>query len=116
VRLSELLASTVVDAAGAALGPVRDVRLIEREPGVGGMRFGVAGIVVGKGLLAGPAHAWGYAEGRAQGPWLLRVLMRPAVRQARFVAADQVTDWGPRELRISVRLADLPALEEVVEQ
>ena len=111
MRLSELLASSVVDATGASLGPVRDVRLVEREPGGGGARFRVAGLVIGGGLLARPAHAWGFAAGRAQGPWLLRALTKRAVRQARFIPADRVTDWGPGELQISSRQADLPAAQ-----
>ena len=114
MRLTELLGSGVVDAAGASLGPVRDVRIIEREPGRIGARFGVAGLVIGGGFLARPAHAWGIAEGRASGPWLLRRLTTRAVRQARFIPADRVSDWGPGEVRVTGELADFPQLTEVV--
>ncbi len=93
MRASELLRSEVVDARGRRLGPVRDIR-ITRDG------FRVAGIVVGGGPFASIAHGWGYAEGRAQGPWLLRVLTRRATRQARFVDANDVVDWGPGEVKI----------------
>lgn len=117
MRLSELLGSTVFDAAGASLGPVRDVRVIEREPGGGGAgRFRVSAIVIGAGLLARPAHAWGFAEGRACGPWLLRALFRSAVRRARVIPADRVTEWGPGEVRVAGSLDDFPLLVDGGEQ
>jgi sporulation protein YlmC with PRC-barrel domain len=93
MRVSELLASTVVDQNGRDLGPVRDVR-VEAE----GLR--VSGIVIGGGRFAALAHAWGFAEGRAQGPWLFRFLLRDAVRRAKFVPADRIVDWGPGTIRM----------------
>ena len=93
MRLSELLASRVVDEQGRDLGPVRDVRVSPRA-------YRVTGIVIGHGRFAGLAHAWGYAEGRAQGPWLFRVLTRDAARRATFVPADRIVDWGPGTIRI----------------
>jgi sporulation protein YlmC with PRC-barrel domain len=93
MRVSELLASTVVDEKGRNLGPVRDVR-VKAE----GLR--VSGIVIGRGRFAALGHAWGFAEGRAQGPWLFGFLMRDAVRRAEFVPADRIVDWGPGTIRI----------------
>lgn len=116
MRLTELLGSTVVDAAGTSLGPVRDVRVVERQQGGPGARFRVSGLVIGGGFLARPAHAWGFAEGRASGPWLLRALTSQAVRQARFIPADRVADWGPGVVCITGRVADLPPLAEVLGQ
>ena len=113
MRLTELLASSVVDGEGRSLGPVRDVRLSDRAPGAAGPRFTVAGLVIGGGLLARPAHAWGFAEGRACGPWLLGALTRRAVRQARFIPAEHVLDWGPGVIAVSGALADFPPLQEV---
>ena len=107
MRLSELFDATVVDRAGRSLGPVRDVRLAQS-----GLQ--VVGVVVGGGPFARAAHAWGYAEGRAQGPWLITALTRPAVRQARFVPAERVVDWGPGQLRLDIELDDLPPLQEAV--
>lgn len=108
MRLSELLNSQVVSERGETLGPVRDVRVRQEERG-----FRVTGLVIGGGALAWPAHAWGYAEGRAQGPWLLRALTRPATRVARFVPAERVADWGPGEVRVTGEPSALPPLREV---
>ncbi len=105
MRASELLASAVVDASGRQLGPVRDIR-VARES------FRVVGLVIGGGPFAGIAHGWGYAEGRAHGPWLLRALTRRATRQARFVSADRVLDWGPGEVKISGQGDQLPPLTD----
>jgi sporulation protein YlmC with PRC-barrel domain len=94
MRASELLASQVRDEAGTRLGPVRDVRVSRRD-------LRVVGIVVGDGPFAGMAHGWGFAEGRAQGPWVLRALTRRATARARFIPADAVVDWGPGEIVVT---------------
>lgn len=108
MRASELLGAPVVDADGVELGPVRDVRVTES-----GGALTVAGLVVGGGPLAHLAHAWGFAEGRAQGPWLFRVLTGPASRDARFVSAARVAEWEPR-VRLDCPAAELRALREEV--
>lgn len=108
MRATELLASQVLDGGGARFGSVRDVRIRRESDGT----FRVIGLVVGEGRFAAVAHAWGYAEGRASGPWLFRTLLGPAARQARFVPADRVTDWGPGRIRMSGRADDLPHLQE----
>jgi hypothetical protein len=71
------------DRAGGRVGDVRDVRVAHERDGA----FRVVGLVVGEGPLAEIAHAWGFAEGRASGPWLFRTLLDPASRQARLVPA-----------------------------
>lgn len=63
----------------------------------------MTGIVIGEGRFAALAHSWGYAEGRAEGPWLFRRLTRDAVRRAEFVSADRIVDWGPGTIRIRGR-------------
>jgi hypothetical protein len=107
MRISDLLSATVVDAAGTSLGPVRDVRVT--VPRGTAEAFPVAGIVVGGGPLA---HAWGFAEGRAHGPWLLRTLTARSTARARFVPADVVLDWGPGTVRLRAHAADLHSLTE----
>nr|MDQ4126042.1 hypothetical protein [Actinomycetota bacterium] len=67
--------------------------------------------VIGGGRLAGVAHALGVAEGRVQGPWLLRRLTAGAVASARFVRADAVAHWGPGTVRLSTRADELGPLE-----
>lgn len=107
MRASELLGSRVVDRDGRDLGPVRDVR-VRREPS-GSYRL--TGIVIGEGRFAGLAHALGVAEGRVQGPWLLRRLCAAAVRRAVFVSAAEVADWGPGTVRIAAAAAELAPTE-----
>jgi len=107
MRLSEVMKATVIDRSGRSLGPVRDIRLATNT-------YEVIGVVVGAGPFARAAHAWGYAEGRAEGPWLLKMLTRRAVRQARFAASGQVADWGPEEIRLNVELAELTPLMEAL--
>ncbi len=41
--------------------------------------------------------------------------MRRAIREARFVPADRVADWGPGEVRVTGPLDDIPRLAEVVD-
>lgn len=111
MRVSELLGSTVTDEAGRQCGRVRDLR-IRREPmrGAGGSgEFHIVGLVVGGGRLA---HAWGFAEGRATGPWLLRVATASAARRARFVPVDRVRAWGPGGVTIQGDGEDLPPLAD----
>lgn len=112
MRASELLRSVVIDASGERLGPVRDLRISRAEGERTGFR--VAGLVIGGGRLAALAHAWGYAEGRTQGPAPLRRLTARASREARFVAAECVVDWGPGKIHINGLGADLPELSEEV--
>ena len=107
MRATELLASYVVDESGARVGAVRDVRVSRGD-------YAVVGLAVADGWRARAAHRWGYAEGRAQGPWLFRALAAPAVARTRFVPAERVRDWGPGVVRISGRGDDLPRLSEVL--
>lgn len=112
MRISELLTATVVDETGRSVGRVRDVR-ITRQPTPAGEGepppFRIAGLVLGGGRLA---HAWGFAEGRASGPWLFRVLTARAARKARFLPAEQVETWDPQGVTMRGRLEDLPLLAD----
>ena len=109
MRATELLSSEVYERGGGRVGDVRDVRIAREGDGT----FRVVGLVVGEGPLAEVAHAWGFAEGRASGPWVLRKLLEPASRQARFVPADEVTEWGPGRIEIARMLDELPHVREV---
>jgi hypothetical protein len=100
MRASELIESPVVDESGRTVGIVRDLRVVIGGPASRG-GFPIAGLVVSdKGPRAAAAHAWGFAQGRAEGPALLRRLLAPALDRSIFVAADRVLDWGPDRLRI----------------
>jgi hypothetical protein len=112
MRATDLLSSTVVDETGTAVGRIHDIRITRHDPSDDeGGRFRIAGLAVGRGLLA---HAWGFAEKRAVGPWLLRAITARGSRTARFVPAERVIDWGPGLVRIRGRGDDLPHLHEVV--
>ncbi len=105
MRTTELLAADVVDERGRRVGQVRDVRISLPS-------YELAGVAVADGWRARLAHRWGFAEGRTQGPWLFRALLRPAVRKTLFVPASRVTEWGPGVVRITGSAEDLPGLVE----
>jgi sporulation protein YlmC with PRC-barrel domain len=96
MRVSDLIGADVVDAAGASLGVVTDVRLAQ----VGRIEAGRSELVV-ECLLVSTRHTgslFGYERGRTQGPWLLRTLIRWLHRGA------FVVDWS--DLRDGATLAD----------
>ncbi len=107
MRANELLASRVVDERGTYVGQVRDIR-------VSGSDYSVVGLAVGDGWRSRIAHRWGYAEGRAQGPTLLRALLRPAVERTLYVPADRVSEWRPGVVRLRGSGDDLPRFSEVL--
>jgi hypothetical protein len=109
MRASELLRAEVVDGEGRSLGRVRDVRIEPADGATTRGGFGVVGVVVSGGRWS---HACGFADGRAQGPWLLRVLLGRSAARARFVPARHVSDWGPGQVRLSVAAAQLRPLRE----
>lgn len=97
MRASELIGSPAFDEGDRFAGVVRDLRL-EAEPAADG-GYAVLGIVLGDpGARNAAAHAWGFAEGRSRGPWLLRRLVGDG--EPHFVPVDRILDWGPDRLRI----------------
>lgn len=104
--MSDLLDATVVDEQGHGCGRIRDVRVV-RESEAGG--HAIVGLVIGAHPLA---HGWGFVEGRATGPWLLKALTARGARTARFVPAERVRKWGPSPVVIAGRGVDLPGLAE----
>jgi hypothetical protein len=112
VRVSELISARVVDRAGNDLGRVRDLRVAAAAGDGDRASAGapIAGLTVGGGRLV---HAWGYAEGRATGPWLFRVLLRRAAARAVFFRSDHVLDWGPAVVVVT-RIEDGVPLTEAV--
>jgi sporulation protein YlmC with PRC-barrel domain len=106
MRASELLNVPVIDETGATVGRVRDLRVARR-----GLTLRIAGLAVGGGRLA---NAWGYADERATGPWLLRALNVRGARATRFVPAGRILQWGPGVVRIRGRGDNLPPLLDEV--
>ncbi len=108
MRLSELMGDEVVDEAGERVGRVLDVRVRIEIRG----SWEVVGLVVGEGgLRSAAAHQWGFAQGRAGGPGLLRRMLAGPAEAARFVPAGRVSDWGPEPIRLDGSANDLsPAM------
>ena len=107
MRISELLGAPVVDPAERQIGVVRDLHVTPAP------RFQVTGLTIGQpGWLDRAAHAWGFAEGRAEGPWPLRKLTQRAARRARFAPVEVVGSWGPERVVITVGSTGLRPLAE----
>ena len=97
MRASELIGAPVFDEDDRPLGVVRDLRVSVEG-------FGIAGLVIGKrGARSAAAHAWGFAQNRAEGPALLRRTLAPRAAGTLYVPADLVLDWGPRRLQVISR-------------
>lgn len=108
MRISELLGAPVTDPAGRPVGVVRDLRLTPPPA------LAVAGVTVGQpGWRDAAAHALGFAEGRAEGPWPLRMLTRHAALQARFVPVELVRSWGPQRVVIVADAAQLEPFRRI---
>jgi hypothetical protein len=98
MRLSDVLACTVVDHRGRDLGQVRDVRLVMDGPlrgALAGLRLDA--IVVGG---SGVAGRLGYLRGGVRGPWPLSALMRRLEAKALTVAAADVAEWDIEHHRL----------------
>ena len=112
MRVTDLLGSAVVDQSGRQIGHVHDLRITRHRAADGASGpIRIAGLAIAGGRLA---HSWGFAEKRAAGPWLLRIIAARGSRTARFVPAERVTDWGPGPVRIRGHRDELPYLHEVV--
>jgi hypothetical protein len=99
MRLSDLLDREVVDAAGARLGRVHDVRLVQDGPIVPGFgaQLRVDGLVVGRGGLA---IRIGYHRAQVRGPWALKTILGVIERRARFVPWAAVVECGESAVRV----------------
>ena len=112
MRISDLLDRQVVDAEGAPVGKVHDVRLVQDGPllagGLAALRADA--LVVGGGTLS---VRLGYHRHGVRGPAPLRALFSALERRAVVVPwpALVLTDDGP--LRLRCRRAELPGLEDV---
>lgn len=106
MRASELLRARVVDAEGADLGRVEDLRLVQDGPYVDG--FGAAirvdGMIVGKTTLA---VRLGYDRHQVRGPALLRATFGALERRAHYVRWEDVEAVEDRRVRLRVAASDL---------
>ena len=110
MRLGDLLWAEAVDADGADLGQVHDLRLRHSMTPDGRHRLVVEGVMVGAGAVSARL---GYAYGDVQGPWVVAALMRRIGRRSRYVRWSDLA-WEPGgRVEVSRRAADLPHPAEV---
>jgi sporulation protein YlmC with PRC-barrel domain len=99
MRASELIGAPVFADSGEQVGVVRDLHIEVARPAAGG--FPIVGLVLGPpSARSAAAHAWGFAQGRTEGPPLLRRLLGDAARRSILVPAERVLEWGPGGVRI----------------
>jgi sporulation protein YlmC with PRC-barrel domain len=110
MRLSELIGKPVVDREGTALGYVADLRLVQDGPMLGpiGASLRVSGLVV---VERRHLRLFGYE--RDVGPWLVSIFIRRLARQIRYVAWDQIDEFGAGTVRLNVGGADVADLADL---
>jgi hypothetical protein len=109
MHLSDLLHSRVLDADGAHVGAVEDVRMVQDGPLLlpFGAAFRVEGLMVGRRSIG---TRLGYVRGGLRGPWLLRVIFSALERRACYAAWDDVADWDGTTVRLAKRRHELESL------
>jgi hypothetical protein len=105
MRGHELLGLPVVDGQGRDLGRVVDARLVQDGPLLGAFAaLRVEGLLVGRGRVA---NRLGYDRYDAQGPWLVRVLVRAVTHGTGYLP------WSDLTLADGVVTSALPELLDV---
>ena len=106
MRLSELLHSHVVDAAGEDVGSVDDVRLVQDGPLLEpfGAALRVEGLVVGHWAIG---IRLGYLRADVKGPWLLRRIFGALEQRARYVPWELVESVEDGLVRVKVSGGEL---------
>ncbi len=109
MHLSDLLHSKVLDADGAPLGSVDDVRLVQDGPLLlpFGAAFRVEGLMVGHRSVG---TRLGYMRRGVRGPWLLRVIFAALERRARYVPWEDVLTWDGSTVRVGKRRDEFDAV------
>ena len=97
-RLSDLVNATALDAGGAVLGEVEDVRLVQDGPFVEGFghKLRVDGVVIGK---RSRGLRLGFGRANVQGPWLLKAIFTRLERHASYYSWDEL-EWEPGTVRL----------------
>jgi hypothetical protein len=110
MHLSDLLHSHVLDADGASLGSVDDVRMVQDGPLLlpFGTAFRVEGLMVGHRSVG---TRLGYVRRGVKGPWLLRVIFTALERRARYVPWDDVVEWDGTTVRVGRRRDEFGPIE-----
>jgi sporulation protein YlmC with PRC-barrel domain len=108
MRASDLIGLDVVDADGATLGVVTDLRCIQDGPLRGAMQAPrVSALVISR---RHTGSLLGYDRRAQQGPWLLRRIVQFLHRDAVLVPWDNVADYDGRIILRKGRagIEDLP--------
>jgi hypothetical protein len=100
--MADLSRCVVVDSAGAVVGRVSDVRIVQDGPIERGVqaRFRVEALIVGSG---GIAERLGYIRNRVTGPWLLRAIFTRLEHRAKVIDVHDVAEWDEERLRLTLR-------------
>jgi hypothetical protein len=100
--MSDLLGSTVLAADGTPRGKVREVRIVQDGPLVGGVQ---AAMRVDA-LIVGPVSLGlrlGYATNEVRGPWMLAKLFRRSERRVQPVPFADVDRWDDESRVVHLR-------------
>jgi sporulation protein YlmC with PRC-barrel domain len=104
MKASDLLGRRVVDASGAYLGVVTDLRCIQDGPLRGSMAAPrVHQLIVSRRRVG---SLLGYDRRDQQGPWLIRIIIRQLHRQILFVPWEAAR-LGGHEITLSLTAAEL---------
>jgi hypothetical protein len=104
MRASDLLGSRVVDAGGAWLGWVTDLRCVQDGPlrGSTTAALRVDALVVSRRRSGSPL---GYDRRRQQGPWLIRAVVRTMHRHLQVIEWSQVERYGEKTITVRTERA-----------
>jgi hypothetical protein len=109
MNLSDLLHARVIDATGADIGAVDDVRLVQSGPVLlpFGAAFRVVGLAIGHRAVE---RRLGYQLGGVRNPWLVRTILGALGKTSRYVEWKDVVTWTGEEIHITKRRDELPPL------
>jgi len=111
MRVSDILESVVIDAAGTRIGQVHDLRALRDGPvqGVFGPGYRVQALVVGP---TGVGVRLGFDRTSMDGPALLKRLFRHVHRNGRLVDWSLIESMADGEIHLRVKAADLPPVPD----
>ena len=107
MRLSELLGAEVINERGHSPGRVRDVRLVQDGPPLGGLDASLRldGLIVGRGAFG---VRLGYERSNMKGPLLVRLVLGWLHDDGGYVDWSRVSAVEPGRIRITGSADDLP--------
>lgn len=110
MRLTDLLASTVIDRDGREAGVVTDVRLVQDGPVLGefGAMFRVHGLVIGRSRIG--AHM-GFERRNVRGPWLLKKGFALIQGTPRYAGWESIISIEQDVVRLKIPASELPRAE-----